>query len=212
MSSDKSATNTTCRIKNIVFDFGGVLLDWNPRHLYRDYFSDNDEMEHFLTNICTKEWNEEQDKGRPISEAVKILQAQYPKYHEALQLWADKWDVMIKGEIPGSVELLNDIKSRGFNMLGLTNWSAESIQMMYLKYEFFGQFDGIVVSGEEHVVKPNERIFQILLDRYSINADESIFIDDNSDNIKAAQQLGFKTILFSNSANAREQLSEYFEI
>ena len=195
------------KIKNIVFDFGGVLLDWNPRYLYRSYFEDEKDMEYFLTNICTEAWNAEQDRGRSFSEGVKLLLARHPEHEEAIQLFADRWEDMLKSEFPESVVLLHELKNRGFGIYGLTNWSAETIPTAYRKYDFFDLFDGIVVSGDEKLIKPDKRIYKVLLERYNLNADESIFIDDNQANIKSAQELGFKAILFDNISNVREQLS-----
>lgn len=194
-------------IKNIVFDFGGVLLDWNPRYFYRTFFLDEKEMEHFLANICTDEWNAEQDRGRPFSEGIKLLQTQHPEYREAIQLFADKWEDMLKGEIPCGVELLQELKEQNYRIWGLTNWSAETIQTAYRRYDFFKLFDGIVVSGEEKLIKPDKRIYQVLLDRYKLNAEESVFIDDNLANIEAARGLELNAILFDNIENVRKQLS-----
>lgn len=194
------------KIKNIVFDFGGVLLDWNPRYLYHSYFAEEKEMEHFLANICTNEWNAEQDRGRPFSEGVKLLQSQHPEYHEAIQLFADRWEEMLKGEIADSVDLLRKLKEQGFRIFGLTNWSAETIQTAYRNHDFFELFEGIVVSGEEQLIKPDKRIYEVLLNRYMLDAEESVFIDDNLSNVKSAQELGFNAILFDNFANVQEQL------
>lgn len=196
------------KIKNIVFDFGGVLLDWNPRYLYSSFFSDEKEMEHFLANICTSEWNAEQDRGRPFSEGIKLLQSQYPEYHEAIQLFFDKWEDMLKCELSESVKLLRELKDKDYRIWGLTNWSAETIPIAYRKHDFFKLFDGIVVSGEEKLLKPDKRIYEILLTRYMLNAEESVFIDDNFPNIKAARELGFNAILFDNISNVRNRLSE----
>jgi 2-haloacid dehalogenase len=195
------------KIKNIVFDFGGVLLDWNPRHLYRTFFGDEKEMEYFLANICTEKWNAEQDKGRSFSEGIKLLQSRHPQYREAIQLFTDKWEDMLKSEMPDSVKLLRELKDQNYRIWGLTNWSAETIQIAYRKHDFFKLFDGIVVSGEEKLIKPDIRIYKVLLDRYLLKAEESVFIDDNPANIKAAQELGFKAILFDNIVNVRERLS-----
>jgi 2-haloacid dehalogenase len=195
-------------ITNIVFDFGGVLLDWNPRYFYRTFFWDEKEMEHFLANICTDEWNAEQDRGRPFSEGITLLQSQHPEYREAIQLFADKWEDMLNSEIPDSVRLLQELKEQNYRIWGLTNWSAETIQVTYRRYDFFKLFDGIVVSGEEKMIKPDKRIYKVLLDRYQLDAEESIFIDDNPANIETARELGFNAILFDNIANVREQLSE----
>ena len=194
------------KIRNIIFDFGGVLLDWNPRYLYRTFFWDEKEMEHFLANVYTEDWNAEQDRGRPFSEGIKLLQFQNPEYREAIQLFIDQWETMLKSDMADSVQLLRELKE-GYGIFGLTNWSAETIQIAYRRFDFFKLFDGIVVSGEEKLIKPDKRIYQVLLDRYNLKAEESVFIDDNSANIKAAQELGFNAILFDNIVNTREQLS-----
>lgn len=195
------------RIKNIVFDFGGVLLDWNPRYLYRTFFGNDKEMDYFLTHICTEQWNAQQDKGRSFAEGIEILQSQHPEYREAIGLFIDKWEDMLKCDFPESVEMLRNVKREGFRVFGLTNWSAETIPLVYQRFDFLKLFDGIVVSGEEKLLKPDKRIYEVLLDRYMLNAEESIFIDDNPDNIKMAKELGFKAIPFDNIANVRKQLS-----
>jgi 2-haloacid dehalogenase len=184
-------------IKNIVFDFGGVLVDWNPRHLYKNHFQDPNEMEYFLLNICTEEWNIEQDRGRSLAEATLELQNKFPEHSAAISLFYGQWEVMLKGEIPGTVAPLHKLK-KNFNLYGLTNWSSETIDIAYRRFPFFKEFDGIVVSGTEKLIKPDLRIFQLLLDRYSIQAEESIFIDDNLNNILAARELDFTAVHFLN--------------
>lgn len=196
------------KIKNIVFDFGGVLLDWNPRYFYRGHFSDKNEMEHFLAHVCTDEWNAEQDRGRPFAEGVKKLQKEHPKYHDEIQLFTDKWESMLKSEIHHGVNLLKKLKEKGYKIYGLTNWSAETIPTAFRKYDFFKLFDGIVVSGEEKFIKPDKRIYQILLERYNLNAEESLFLDDSPANVKSANELGFEGILFDNIENVEKQLTE----
>ena len=166
-------------VKNIVFDFGGVLLDWNPKYFYRTYFKDEKEMEYFLSHICTEEWNAEQDKGRSFEEGVRLLQKQYPQYTEPIRMFKDKWECMLKGEFTRSVDLLKRLKGEGYGIYGLTNWSAETIPLVYSKYNFFQLFDGIVVSGEEKVIKPDPKIYRILLERYNLTAENTLFIDDN---------------------------------
>lgn len=194
------------KIKNIVFDFGGVLIDWNPKYLYRDIFCNEEEMDYFLGNICTPQWNEQQDKGRSFADGINILQSQHPHYSEYIHLFKDRWEEMLGGELPDSVNLLRNLKNDGYRIYGLTNWSAETIQVLYRKYDFFELFDGIVVSGEEKLIKPDKRIYEVLLDRYGLFAEESVFIDDNSDNVDAANELGFNAILFTNIVNLRKQL------
>lgn len=193
-------------IKNIIFDFGGVLLDWNPRYLYKSYFNNDEEMEHFLADICNGEWNIKQDAGRPFAEAVKELQAKFPEYAEAIQMYDDDWEKMLKCELPGSIDLLKELKSMGYGIYGLTNWSAEKIGYAFANYSFFSLFDGIVVSGVEKVVKPDRKIYEILLERYSLKPGECVFIDDNQDNVDMAKVLGINAISFDNIGNVKEHL------
>lgn len=193
-------------IKNIIFDFGGVLLDWNPRYLYKSYFNNDEEMEHFLADICNGEWNIKQDAGRPFVEAVKELQAKFPEYAEAIQMYDDDWEKMLKCELPESIDLLKELKTMGYGIYGLTNWSAEKIGYAFANYSFFSLFDGIVVSGVEKVVKPDRKIYEILLERYSLKPGEYVFIDDNQDNIDIAKMLGINAIRFDNIGNVKEHL------
>lgn len=193
-------------IKNIIFDFGGVLLDWNPRYLYKSYFNNDEEIEHFLADICNGEWNIRQDAGRPFAEAVKELQAKFPEYAEAIQMYDDDWEKMLKCELPGSIDLLKELKSMGYGIYGLTNWSAEKIGYAFANYSFFSLFDGIVVSGVEKVVKPDRKIYEILLERYSLKPGECVFIDDNQDNVDMAKVLGINAIRFDNIGNVKEHL------
>lgn len=193
-------------IKNIIFDFGGVLLDWNPRYLYKSYFNNDGEMEHFLADICNGEWNIRQDAGRPFAEAVKELQAKFPEYAEAIQMYDDDWEKMLKCELPESIDLLKELKFMGYGIYGLTNWSAEKIGYAFANYSFFSLFDGIVVSGVEKVVKPDRKIYEILLERYSLKPGECVFIDDNQDNVDMAKVLGINAIRFDNIGNVKEHL------
>lgn len=183
-------------VKDIVFDFGGVLMDWDPRYLYRTYFKDEAQMEYFLSHICTDAWNAEQDRGRTFDEGISLLLRQYPQYADPIRMYKDRWECMLKGEFPRSVELLKRLKEQGYGIYGLTNWSAETIPLAYAKYDFFSLFDGIVVSGEEKIIKPDPEIFKILLERYNLTAEDTLFIDDSPANIEAARRLGFRTILF----------------
>ena len=193
-------------IKNIVFDFGGVLLDWNPRYLYRSYFNDDNAMEYFLSHICTFEWNADNDRGVPMADNVRRLQVQYPDYAEPIAMFKERWADMLHGEIPDGVALLHEVKRRGYHLYGLTNWEAETIGVAYERYGFFSLFEGIVVSGEEHVIKPEPEIFRRLLDRYGICAEESLFIDDNLANVEAARALGFTAIQFDDPAAAPHRI------
>jgi 2-haloacid dehalogenase len=180
-------------IKNIIFDFGGVLIDWNPMHLYINIFKETSEAEHFLNNVCTPQWNLKQDAGRPFEEATNELIEQFPSYKNEIKLFFSDWIKMIGGEIKENTSLLKTLKKE-FSLYGLTNWSAETFPLVYNKYPFFKELDGIVVSGVEKTVKPDEEIYNILLNKFNLKANESIFIDDNQENIKTAKNLGFKTI------------------
>jgi 2-haloacid dehalogenase len=192
-------------IQHIVFDFGGVLVDWNPRYLYRNVFSSNDEMEDFLANICTDEWNLEQDRGRPLAEGTRLLQEQFPGYHDLIGLFYGEWEQMLQGDIPENVSALLQLKEK-YPVYGLTNWSAETFPVALRRFSFLEVFDGIVVSGEEKMIKPDKQFFQLLLDRYQVAAGQSLFIDDNPKNIKAAQELGFKTIHIDGTINLHKEL------
>jgi 2-haloacid dehalogenase len=194
------------KIENIIFDFGGVLVDWNPRHFYKDHFKDEKEMEYFLKNICNDEWNLEQDKGRTLIEGTVLLQNKYPEHYSMIQLYYDKWEIMLKSDIPETVSLLYRLKTK-YKIYGLTNWSAETISFAYDRFSFFKEFDGIVVSGQEKMIKPNNQIYQLLLDRYNLKAENTIFIDDNINNIKAAEEVGMYGIHFKNPSQLEIRLS-----
>ena len=194
------------KIENIVFDFGGVLVNWNPRYLYKDHFQNDEEMEHFLKNICTDEWNLEQDRGRTLMEGTVLLQNKFPEFHSMIQLFYDKWDTMLKSDIPETVSLLYKLKTK-YKIYGLTNWSAETISIAYDRFPFFKEFDGIVVSGKEKMIKPNKQIYHLLLDRYNLKAENTIFIDDNMDNIRAAEEIGLQGIHFESPSQLETRLS-----
>jgi 2-haloacid dehalogenase len=194
------------KIENIVFDFGGVLVNWNPRYLYKDHFQNDKEMEHFLKNICTDEWNLEQDRGRTLMEGTVLLQNKFPEFHSMIQLFYDKWDTMLKSDIPETVSLLYKLKTK-YKIYGLTNWSAETISIAYDRFPFFKEFDGIVVSGQEKMIKPNKQIYHLLLDRYNLKAENTIFIDDNMDNIRAAEEIGLQGIHFESPSQLETRLS-----
>lgn len=193
------------KIENIIFDFGGVLVDWNPRYLYKDLFKENSEMEHFLKNICTDEWNLEQDRGRTLSEGTLLLQNKFPESHSLIQLFYDKWETMLKSDIPETVVLLHKLKAT-YKIYGLTNWSTETIPFAYKRFSFFKEFDGIVVSGEEKLIKPDKEIFYLLLNRYHLKPEQSVFIDDNINNIKAAEEIGLYAIHFESTSQLKASL------
>jgi len=194
-------------IKNIVFDFGGVLVDWNPTYLYSKLFDNETEMNHFLENICTPEWNIRQDAGRSLAKATELLQAKHPEYKELIGHYYGRWDEMLGGDIKENVRVLEMLRPK-YTLFGLTNWSAETITIAYNKYDFFKHFDGIVVSGDENIVKPDPKLYQVLLNRYNLKANESLFIDDNLKNIEIAREMGFHTIHFTENVDLEKEVRD----
>jgi 2-haloacid dehalogenase len=192
-------------INTIIFDFGGVLIDWNPRYMYRDEFEESSEMEHFLTHICSNDWNLQQDKGRSLAEATRILQDRFPEHVVKIKLYYDQWEKMINGDIPQNVSLLRKLKEK-YKLYGLTNWSAETFPIVFKRFPFFKLFDGIVISGEEKLIKPDKKIFEIILERYHLKAKNALFIDDNMNNIQAAKEIGFVTIHVQEKTDLKKEL------
>ncbi|MGE8525063.1 HAD family hydrolase [Chryseobacterium rhizosphaerae] len=196
------------KIKNIIFDFGGVLMDWNPRYFFKDYFKDDEKMEYFLENIAQDEWNIEQDRGRSLSEGTEIQVKKFPEWEKEIRAFYDNWTVMLKSDIPQNVEILRKLKNTDYQLFGLTNWSEETFPYALENYDFFQIFEGkIVVSGTEKLIKPDPKIWHVLLERYSIHAEESVFIDDNSKNIEMAKTLGFMTIHVTPETNLELELA-----
>jgi len=193
-------------IKTVVFDIGGVLIDWNPRHLYRKIFSSEEEMERFLSEVCTYEWNVQQDGGKLFSEATAELSARFPAYSDKIALYYGRWEEMLGGELTDTVNLFNELKSAGMPLYALTNWSHEAFPVAYDRYAFMKKFDGIVVSGYEKLLKPDHAIYRVLINRYNINPSESVYIDDNKPNAEAAAELGFNAIHYRSSEQLRKDL------
>lgn len=191
----------------IIFDLGGVLIDWNPHHLYDKIFTDPAERDYFLAHICTPDWNEEQDAGRPISEGTELLVAQYPEHEAHIRAFYGRWEEMLGGAIADTVELFKQLKDSGrYKIYALTNWSTETFGIAQSKFEFLSWFDGIVVSGIEKTRKPFPVFYEMLFDRYQVNPVEAIFIDDNLRNVKAAEALGLPAIHFTNPLDLKNQL------
>ncbi len=200
-------TETSPQRRVVVFDFGGVLIDWNPRHLYRKLFAgDEAAMEEFLANVCTSEWNERQDAGRTFAEATAALLPRHADKAHLIAAFGERFDEMISGAVEGTVAILAELKRKGVPRYGLTNWSAETFPPQRRRFDFLSWFDGIVVSGEEGVIKPDPRIFRILLDRYRIASHEAVFIDDNPGNAAAAAALGLHGIHFRSPDLLRQEL------
>lgn len=191
-------------MKNVVFDFGGVLIDWNPHYLYDKYFGSREKAEWFLDNICLYSWNLQMDGGKPFAVGIAELQAQYPEWSEAIAIYRSRWVEMIGGEVEGTAAVVRRLKEAGYGVYGLTNWSNETYPLVKNQYPIFSELDGVVVSGEEHLLKPDAAIYHCLLERYALEAAESIFIDDNADNVAGARAVGMHAMQFT-SANELER-------
>ena len=196
-------------VRNVVFDLGGVLIDWNPRYLFRSLFAGDDgAMEAFLRDVCNHEWNERQDAGREWSEAVALLSAARPEFARFIEAYRDRWSEMLKGEITGTVAILAELKRAGIPLYSITNWSHETFAVARARFEFLGWFRDIVVSGEEKRIKPDPRIYEILIERNGLNAPECLFIDDVERNVQGAEAVGMRALRFQSPAQLRSALVE----
>jgi 2-haloacid dehalogenase len=196
-------------IDSIIFDLGGVLIDWNPEHLYKKIFNDEKEMKKFLSEVCTNDWNEEQDAGRTLAEATSVLVEQFPDHADNINAYYSRWTEMLGGVIEGTVEIFKRLKEKNeYKIYALTNWSAETFPIAQQRYELLTWFDGIVVSGTEKMRKPTAAFYQLLLDRYNIEPAKALFIDDNKRNIDAAIDMGIKAIHFINPDQLKQELED----
>ncbi len=194
-------------IKNIVFDFGGVLMDWNPRYYFKTHFNDDEKMEYFLESIASSHWNGEQDKGRLLDHGTELLVKEHPEWASAIRAYYANWTTMLKGEIESNVKVLRELALTPYALYGLTNWSHQTFPYALENYDFFQLFEGkIVVSGDEKLIKPDPKIWEVLLERYNLNPQESVFIDDNLANIRMAEKLGFLTVHVSESTELKSEL------
>ncbi|WP_177497740.1 HAD family hydrolase [Pseudomonas sp. Hp2] len=193
-------------IDTVVFDLGGVLIDWDPRHLYRQLFDDHDAMERFLADICSPQWNLQQDAGRPWREAVAELSARHPAHAALIAAYHARWPEMLAGEIPGSVAILHELHERGLRLYALTNWSHETFPVARERFPFLRWFEGILVSGEERLIKPDPAIFRLLLSRYGIAPQRAVFIDDAPHNVAGAAAEGLHAVRFRDAAQLRRDL------
>lgn len=200
-------------IKNVVFDFGGVLLDWNPRYFYKSIFNDDQKMEYFLQNIATSTWNAQMDKGRSFEECMKELAEQYPEYKDPIMLYRKGWETMLKGPIESGMRVLDAVmNSQKFKVYGLTNWSAETFPGTFNKYKFLQKFEGIVVSGEEQMIKPEKGIYLTLIERYNLVPEETFFMDDNIQNVETALSRGINAVQFTGTDKNLEQIAKILNI
>lgn len=200
------------KVKNIVFDFGGVLARWDMRYYYRDYFRDDAKMEFFLANVCTTEWNTQNDCGRTYDETTSELIAEWPEYADAIRMFPMHWGEMLGTEIVETTAVVRRLNALGYRTFGLTNWSAQNIHVAYERFVFPHLFEGVVVSGIERTVKPFPRIYRILLSRYNLAAEESVFVDDNAANVAGAERVGMHGILFRSTEQAAAEIAAWLGI
>jgi 2-haloacid dehalogenase len=195
-------------IRQLIFDFGGVLVDWNPRYVFVPWFGDAAKAERFLSEICPYDWNAQVDSGRTTAEVTEERVSLFPEWETEIRMYYGRWIEMLHGEIPGMEALVREYKGRGYRIWGLTNWSRELFPLVRNRYPVFDLMDGIVVSGVERVIKPHPELYRILLDRYGLKAEECVFIDDNAANVAGAEAVGIRGILFEGEKLLREKLEE----
>lgn len=207
--SDRATLADMPQLSTVVFDLGGVLIDWNPRYLYRKLF-DGDEaaMEAFLTNVCTPEWNLQQDAGRPLADAYALLVKSHPQHKEHIEAWGPGFDAMMSGPIEGTVEILRELRAKGTPLYALSNWSAETFPIAVQRFEFLHWFKAVVISGTLKLTKPDPRIYQHLLEAHALTPEETVFIDDAPHNVAAAAALGIHALQFTDPVALRKSLVE----
>ncbi len=194
-------------IDTVIFDLGNVLIRWDPRNLYRKLFGDDtDAMERFLAEVCHPEWNERQDAGRTWQEAIDEAIAHHPQHEALIRAYRLRWDEMLDGAILETVAVLQQLRDSGTRLLALTNWSRETFPVALERYEFLHWFEGILVSGEEGLIKPDPAIFRRLISRFDVDVSRAIFIDDSPRNVDGAQRVGLQAIHFENADKLRSDL------
>lgn len=198
-------------MQTVIFDLGGVLIDWNPRYLYEKMFDSEEDIDYFLSNIATSDWNEEQDAGRSLAEATELLLRQYPdpKWEEPIKAFYGRWPEMLGGAIEGTVNILKKcIDNPNLRVYALTNWSAETWPIALKEFEFLHWFEGVLVSGAEGMRKPAPEFYQLMMDRFEIDKGTAVFIDDNKRNVDASNAFGLKAVLFRDPEQLEEELKE----
>lgn len=197
------------QINTIIFDLGGVLIDWNPEYVFQHVIPDPEKRRYFFENICTHEWNMEQDAGRLIADATNALVEEHPDWETEIRAFYGRWEEMLGGTIDGTVALLAELRDgQKHRLLALTNWSHETFPVAQERYEFLQWFEGILVSGEEKMRKPHPEIYDLLLKRYEIEPAKAVFIDDNQHNVEAAGKFGIHAIQFTGPEKLRSDLAD----
>lgn len=194
-------------IRAVVFDLGGVCIDWDPRYLYRKLFGgDEAAMERFLAEVCNQEWNAEQDSGRPWAEAIESLSREHPESRVLIEAFRERWAEMLGGAVDDTVEILDELRTAGVPIFALSNWSAETFPLARPRFAFLDWFDGIVISGAEGVRKPDPRIFRLLLERHDLEPGATAFVDDVAENVVAAEAIGMVGVVYRDGDTLRRDL------
>ena len=192
---------------NVVFDIGNVLIGWDPRALYRKIFATEDEVAWFLGNVCTHDWNLEQDRGRSFADAIAEATARHPAYADAIAAYDRRWAETILGPIAGTVAILDELAAQGTPLYAITNWHQDKFRETRGRFSFLDRFRDIVVSGDERVVKPDPAIYRLLLDRNGLQASSCVFIDDSPKNVAGAEAVGMKAHHFTSPEALRAYLT-----
>ena len=194
-------------IKNVVFDFGNVLVDWDPAYLFLPYFNgDKEKCRFFTDNVCNREWFTRMDRGEDMDQCVAELQETYPQYADAVAAFRDRWFEMCNGDIPGMLEIIQDLKKKGVGVYGLTNWPAATFDETRRRFKTIASIDNIVVSSRVKLAKPEPEIYKLLISRYNLNPAECVFIDDRKDNVDAAIRLGMSGIVYPGTADGLSEI------
>ena len=192
-----------------LFDLGGVFFDWHPTYFYKNIFRNNDDLDYFLNNICNDEWNIKQDAGRLIQDAEDDLISLHPKFKNEIRMYYKNHRKMLRGTFPKSIEILETLKNKQYKCYVLSNWSSETFHGMEEDYPFLKNFDGLIISGKEKMIKPNKEIYNLAKTRFKLTFSETVFIDDKFKNIETAKELGFNTIHLTDPDNIINEINKY---
>jgi len=192
-----------------LFDLGGVFFDWDPNHFFKNVFDDDEERKYFLTEVCNDQWNLQQDAGRSIAEAESELIPKFPHYENEIKMYYKNHRKMIRGIFEESIEVLRQLKNKNYKCYVLSNWSAETFEGIPIDYPFMQLFDGLLISGEDKLIKPDQAIYELAKKRFNLDPEETVFIDDKLENIEAAQKMNFKTIHLTDPKNIEMEIKKF---
>jgi 2-haloacid dehalogenase len=194
-------------VDTVVFDVGNVLIQWDPRHLYRKLLPDEAAVQRFLDEVCTGAWNVEQDRGRSWHEAIAERVALFPQHEALIRAFSDRWHEMVPGEVPGSAAIVDALRARGVPLYAITNFSAEKYAETLERFPILGLFREVVVSAHERLIKPDAAIYRLLLDRHGLTPGQCLFVDDSATNVIGAEAVGMRGHLFKDAAGLRAELN-----